>query len=85
MRFPPGLLGPAIVQSAMVQVAEWHRPLVADLASERPRLGKADIGRAEADFPASDRRALASWRLIWRKLRQFEPFALDLGDRIASN
>ena len=53
MRFPPGLFGSAIVQSAMVQVAEGHDPFVADLTSKRPRLGKAEMMRL-AWCPSAD-------------------------------
>jgi hypothetical protein len=40
---PPGALTPAPVQLTMVQSAEGHGELVADLSSYRPLLSKLDV------------------------------------------
>lgn len=40
---PPAFLCAMIVQGAVVQHAERHRPLVADFPAKRPRLGKTQM------------------------------------------
>ncbi|MGC1777874.1 MAG: hypothetical protein WBB34_07990, partial [Xanthobacteraceae bacterium] len=40
---PPRCLVAVAMQFAMMSAAEWDRELVADLAAERPALGKAEM------------------------------------------
>jgi hypothetical protein len=76
VRFPPNLFVTRIMESTMVEVTERHHPLVADFASERPRLSKSEMMCLAGHSPADE---------AWEGRHVFEvlaiPNALGSGNR----